>query len=267
MFGLVSGKPLAALLLSLAAGQVHAAFDIKLNFDNVQDTYKSYFAAAESYWESMITGYQQGISLNGPTISVVTPVIDGIGKTLGGAGPQTGVFQSGYGLVTTGRMEFDIADIGSLIQSNSFVDVIKHEMAHVLGFGTLWQLNNVYVGGTGQYNGAFGLAAYRSEFGQPGATFVPVELEGGPGTANGHWNEGFGGGVTGIQANGKDLRNELMTGWLNTPVFVSRTTIESFRDIGFTVTPVPEPESLLLFAFGLPVVAGLGVRRRRRMVA
>ena len=38
---------------------------------------------------------------------------------------------------------------------------------------------------SGEYTGAAGISAYKSEFDQPSATFVPVELEGGGG--NGKW--------------------------------------------------------------------------------
>ena len=43
----------------------------------------------------------------------------------------------------------------------------------------------------GQYTGAAALDAFKLEFNQLEATFVPVELDGGAGTANGHWNMGI----------------------------------------------------------------------------
>jgi hypothetical protein len=61
---------------------------------------------------------------------------------------------------------------------------------------------------------------------------------------------------------GRDLANELMTGWLNTPSFVSKTTVMSFMDIGFEVQFVPIPTSILLLGCGL--IGFFGVTRKRR---
>ncbi len=112
----------------------------------------------------------------------------------------------------------------------------------------MWTQNNLYVNGTGQYTGAHALAAYQSEFDQPDATYVPVELGGGPGTQDGHWNEvDDGAGFTGLvsSVSGSDMRYELMTGWLDTDedYFISEMTLGSLRDIGYniaTTTAVPE---------------------------
>lgn len=121
-------------------------------------------------------------------------------------------------------MEFDSADAAYQISNGTFGDLILHEMSHVIGSRTLWSgsaagapgYQELYVSGSGQYTGAEGLAADQNEFvGQSAATFVPVELGGGPGTANGHWDKMDGGGSpTGITrvSDGADLRDMLMTG-------------------------------------------------------
>ena len=259
-----------AAALSTVALSSHAGFDITLNYSGPSQ-YQSYFTQAESFWESVITGYQSGISLTGLTISASIGSIDGQWGTLGYAGPTSAVYQGGYALATAGTMVFDSADMSYMVSSGNFANVIKHEMAHVLGIGTLWEYNGVYTEGSGQYTGAAGVAAYQSEFNQAGATYIPVELGGGAGTANGHWNEvDNGSGATGIvDRQGRDMRDELMTGWMNPSSFVSNTTIASLQDIGFTVnlngtTPaaaVPEPETALLFALGLPLLAWARQRR------
>ena len=165
-------------------------------------------------------------------------------------------------------MRFDSADIPSLVTNGLFDDVIRHEMAHVIGFGTRWTNNGVYVTNSGEYRGRFALATYQAEFNQPGASYVPIELGGGDGTKNGHWNENENGqGSTGITAGpGRDMQYELMTGWLNAPTFVSRTTAASFYDIGYTVnlSAVPEPGALALWLLGVPLLAGVAVRRRNK---
>lgn len=254
----------AAAALAVASLSANAAFDIDVVYSG-DASYQQYFTAAESFWESVITGYQAGISITGLTIDASVSAIDGAGGILGQAGPTFGTNQGGYLLVTEGVMQFDVADVAGLVSGGAMTEVIMHEMAHVIGFGTVWDYNGLY-NTPGQYTGAAGLAMYQAEFNKPGATFVPVELGGGPGTAGGHWNEVDGGaGATGITDGfGRDMGNELMTGWLNSPTFVSMTTIASFEDLGYTVNfaAVPEPESMMLFALGLPAVL-LHLKRRR----
>ena len=261
--GLSRAGILACAWILLAASPARALpFDISVVFGGgLTASQQDVFLQAEAVWEGLITGYQPGIVIDAVVLNASGVAFDGVGGILGSAGPEFGTAQGGFILATRGSMRFDTADLASLETAGFLEDVILHEMAHVLGLGTLWTWNGVYVTGSGQYTGPFGLAAYREEFNQPGATFVPVELGGGAGTANGHWNENnFGAGLTGItDPVGQDFRNELMTGWLNPPTFISQTTVQSFRDIGFTV--VPEPSSASLLALGLIWVA---TRRRPR---
>lgn len=255
-------------------------FNINLNFSGLTATQEGYFTQAANFWESVITGYAPsvtGSNINGVTISASGATIDGVGGVLGSAGPQTGWAGAtgGYTLAKTGQMNFDLADINNMISNGTFTAVIEHEMAHVLGFGTLWTNNGVYTNNTYQYTGQYGLAAYRAEFNQPSATYVPVEQGGGNGTANGHWNEvDNGAGTTGFtDSQGRDMMYELMTGWLNTPVanlFVSNTTIQSFRDLGYSVSnldisaeAVPLPANFWMFASALLSLLGVNGRTRK----
>ena len=221
------GWGIAGILALLLAGPAHALpFDINVIFGGgLSPSQQAVFTQAENTWESLVPGYQAGISITSLDITASGIAIDGPGGILGQAGPTWGTDQGGFILSTDGIMQFDTADLSVLETSGDLVDVILHEMAHVVGLGTLWELNGVYVNGTGQYTGAAALAAYQAEF-DLAATFVPVELDGSAGTANGHWDETWAGGP-----------NELMTGWLNAPTFISNTTVRSFVDIGY----VPEP--------------------------
>lgn len=252
--------------MTVASMGAQAAFDITVNYSG-DSAYQSYFDNAASFWEGLITGYQGSVSLTGVTIDASIEVIDGEWGTLGYAGPTGTSVQGGFRYATTGIMVFDSADMAYMTGTGTFADVIRHEMAHVLGFGTLWTHNGVYVDGTGRYTGAAALAEYRTEFNQPGAAFIPVELGGGGGTADGHWNEvDNGAGNTGItDGNGNDMRNELMTGWLNAPTYVSRTTVAQFQDIGYTVniSAVPEPQTVAMFALGLPVLLRFARRQNK----
>lgn len=245
-----------AAFASLMSG-ARAAVDITINFTGFSTSQRAIFSQAETYWETQLVGYLPGISLTGFTIDASAPAIDGAGGILGQAGPTTGVFQGGYVLTTAGEMEFDSADADRLESQGLFSDVVLHEMAHVIGFGTWWNANGVYVDGTGQYLGANGLNAYRQEF-DSSANFVPVDITSGPGTRDGHWAEL----TTVFDPQGRPLRNELMTGFLNTPTYISNTTLASFRDLGYVtaVVSAPEPGTFALLAVG---TLGFFMRRRK----
>lgn len=287
------------LLLAMLglAGPAHAVSLIQLDFDGpMSDIERQTFLDAADFWNSAITGYKLHSDAEGNptphnlTITASVTAIDGPGQVLGAAHPLTVSYYDNDPFspnptmalyyATTGLMEFDSADVNLLVANQTFYGVVLHEMAHVLGFGTLWEANNdvngttysLYLDGSGRYTGPNALAQWRTEFNQPLASFVPVELEGEEGTANGHWNEAlFGIANTGISSvdHGLDFRNELMTGWSSDPFFVSRTTLGAIEDLGYTVdysmagivshTVVPEASSL---ALGL-VAAGFALRRRR----
>lgn len=249
----VTGATTAALLTVAAtfteAAQAFSPFNIELNFiTDVSAANQAAFETAEATWESLIVGYQPSVtSVFDLVIDVEFTEFDGPGGALAGAGPNAGITEGGFGLPALSFMFFDTADIDQQKAEGIFESTILHEMAHAMGFGTLW--NNeffdvpqqVYVEGSGQYTGAFGLAAYQREY-DPTASFVPVELDGGPGTANSHWDELF---VT--DPFGRPLFREIMTGLADPPEeYISNTTIQSFADIGylparFTADPNPLP--------------------------
>lgn len=258
-------------LFSFNTSAEASSFGISFNFSGLTSAQQSYFSAAANFWDAIITGYNDKITdtrISGVSISASGSSIDGIGGVLGSAGPQTAwnsLGSGGYVLTRTGSMQFDTADINNMIGNGTFTSVIEHEMAHVLGFGTLWTDNNLYIADSGKYTGNYGLAAYKSEFSQASAAYVPVELEGSAGTANGHWNEMLNGsGDTGIKdSQGRDMKNELMTGWLNAPTFLSTTTVQSFRDLGYTVVPLPAS----VWLFGSALLSMMGVSARKRLAA
>ncbi len=270
---------LLGLFLLSAAPSARASLAIQVNYSGPSQ-FEPFFAAAANTWESLLVGYQDGsiqaVSsgssyLGQPVSTPLTTVFinavlapnDGVGGVLGFAGPtQVALDAAGFILTTDGIMSFDDADAGNLVTNGLFADVVLHEMAHVLGFGTLWANNGVYTSGTGEFGGANANAAWQAEFGQAGA--ADVELGGGAGTAEGHWNEVNGGaGLTGITDSlGRDMRDELMTGWINGNSFISQTTIGSFIDIGFigSVAAVPEFSA---FASGSLIAMTLFSRRRK----
>jgi len=270
-------KTLVFSSLLASSPLVSASFDITLaGLNSFSTAHQVAFTEAETFWENIITGYQPDYQkkrnspdLTGITINTTSITSDGVGNTLGSAGPTnfTNSFYYNYKYAVAGVMNFDPADLSNMDSNGSLLNIIKHEMAHVLGLGTLWSDNGLYNTGSGEYTGAAGLSAYQAEF-DAAATFIPVELEGGTGTANGHWNEGNGLELTGItDSNGNDLRDELMTGiyYNNGKTFLSNTTISSFQDLGYTVAfpvAVPVPAAIWLF---LSALGFLGFSNKKKV--
>ncbi len=202
------------------------------------------FNLAKSRWEQAITGDLGAIATGnlstGPTcgnqnlnttindvlIFVQLDSIDGPGQILGQAGP---CFYRGSGpfpnLISIGIMTFDTFDLAGLAAQGELNDVILHEMGHVLGFGTLWNAPfPVANAGLTQFTGANALAAYTGSNGGTGA-FVPIEDNGGAGTAGSHWEESI-------------FQSEVMTGFITGTVRpFSLTTLQSMADMGYVVNP------------------------------
>ena len=280
----------ALLFFATAGPSAHALFDLTLNIPTPSSftptqlaNLQTAIAQAETLWESKITGYQPGISITGMTISFIE------GSALGDTFPPATVSQGGFQLATSTTIRIAASAIDNYfawtgagfpspnpayLGQNYLDDIVAHEIGHALGIGTLWLANDVYTNSTGMYLGTHGVQAYRAEF-DPAATFVPVELAGNPGTIDQHWNQLMRSSaqegnpanpfilspLTGItDAQGRDSGMDLLSGALDPDYgqpFLSRTTLQSLRDLGFTV--VPEPSGIVLLLFASVTV---GCRRR-----
>jgi len=199
-------------------------FDIVVNYSG-DSRFQSAFDEAAARWEQVIVADLPNVNtsrwglIDDLLIDASVIFIDGPSNVLGRAGPDA--VRGGSSLPYHGIMEFDSADVQMMATNGTLVDVILHEMGHVLGLGTLWD-NLGLKSGNFQYIGVNALAEYRTLSGQQNAQSIPLETGGGAGTAGGHWSESVFGG-------------ELMTGYAGGSMALSRMTIASLQDMGYGV--------------------------------
>jgi hypothetical protein len=204
------------------------------------------FLDAADRWEVLLIGDLTDIPINVPAgscgsgspalnetiddllIFATIDSIDGPGGVLGQAGPC--LIRSANQLPVVGRMIFDDADLANLQAAGALDDVILHEMAHVIGFGSVWDNLDLLAdpaldGGTDpHFTGTRAIEAFDRIGGEgySGAK-VPVEDGGGVGTADAHWRESVFG-------------NELMTGFLSVGSNpLSEVSVASLWDMAYQV--------------------------------
>ncbi|MDU8910513.1 leishmanolysin-related zinc metalloendopeptidase [Aestuariicoccus sp. MJ-SS9] len=154
--------------------------------------------------------------------------IDGSGGVLGRAGPTA--VRGGSYLPATAIMEFDVADAETYDGRGLWDDIILHEMLHSLGFGTMWSYMGLatgsVAGGDLRFTGDLANDFYRTEFtdiynadgGRDAG--IPIETDGGSGTAGGHWDELL-------------FVGEIMTGYINGSNYLSTMSVAALEDMGY----------------------------------
>jgi hypothetical protein len=194
---------------------------------------KNAFKSAANRWTKVIVGDVPSVLVGGEVIDDLLieaqgVAIDGPGGILGQAGP-TNLRPASAGvnafLPAKGIMSFDTADLAQMQANGTLVDVITHEMGHVIGIGTIWTHKGL-LAGAGTNNPRFTGTKAKKEFGTlkgTGPVAVPVENTGGPGTRDSHWRESL-------------FRNELMSGFIAAPNNpLSKMTAASLKDLGYVV--------------------------------
>jgi Leishmanolysin len=229
-------------------------FNITLQFgSSIQPNVRSAFTSAASKWEQVligdlgnvnatvdpadcgVTGFQSVSSVDDVIIFADVQPIDGKGGTLAQAGPCLVRQNSSSEPISSisGAMVFDSADIDDLAKAGQLTETVRHEMGHVLGFGTFWKFRPGLLvnggasgacGATPTYAGSGAVGQYAT---LGGSGDVPVEgsADGsGPGTCDSHWRE-------------TTFKTELMTGYLDPNVAnpFSKMSIAAMQDLGYQV--------------------------------
>jgi len=190
--------------------------------------YYDVFKAAADRLTTLIVGELPDVTVYGAkggpktvddiVISAELGPIDGLYGILGQAGPTA--VRTSSSLPATAQMKFDIADVDAMGLA-TFADVVLHEMAHSLGVGSIWDRLGLVT------NGLFTGAQAVSEYHAMGGTLsgIPVEQDGGSGTAGSHWDE-------------ETFGNELMTGYINAGEnYFTAMSAASFADLGYVIRP------------------------------
>ena len=208
---------------TFTATATEAVYNIELvhvGSSQLTDSQRRAFERAEQFWETAIRGNLDWSTVRKPSLEdclaknditgeipgdrvvddlliyVQLREIDGPAGVFGGAGPCQ--IRADNSLPVVGVMFFDLGDLDGLETHGHLEGTILHEMAHVIGFGTLWDhlglLENRASGVGGQdthFTGAATLRAFREVGGgsYTGGGLVPVQHQGGEGVWNGHWRE------------------------------------------------------------------------------
>ncbi len=224
----------ASVKASASKAAIQSAYKIEVRFlGGLNTAQKRAFKTAADRWSRVIVGDLPSVMVGGVLIDDLLieaqgVPIDGPGGVLGQAGP-TNLRPAGAGtsafLPAKGIMSFDTADLAQMQANGTLVDVITHEMGHVIGIGTIWALKGLLVG-AGTANPRFKGSNAKREFGvlkSTGPLPVPVENGGGAGTRDSHWRESV-------------FKSELMSGFIAAPNNpLSRMTVASLQDMGYVV--------------------------------
>ena len=234
-------------------GGMQVGFDVDIRFidGSLTAAQKNVILQAAARWEEIITGdlpdafTTDGLFVDDVAIDVFAGSIDGAGNVVADAMPFAADLRPGSMLPARAQIRMDSEDL-SLLEEGRLFNIAVHEIAHALGFGSLWDADHMGLvfgagGGDPQFNGPAATAEYNSIFGLS-ASSVPLENTGGEGTRDAHWRQ-------------SGFDDELMTGTGDfggssghTPL--SRITAASLADLGYQVDlgkadPYGPPSSIL----------------------
>lgn len=244
-----------AIFTAKATPAVYNIEIVHVSSSLLTDSQRKAFERAEQFWERAITGNLAWSTVRKPQVQdclarnditeevpdeqvvddlliyVSIKEIDGPAGVFGGAGPcLIRDPATSNSLPVVGVMFFDLGDMDGLETNGHLEGTILHEMAHVIGFGTLWDhlgLLHDPAGHGRSANTLFGGEAAIEAFDDirgdhyTESDSVPVQNLGGEGVWNGHWRELV-------------FRTELMTPFIDRGLNpLSAVSIASLVDIGY----------------------------------
>ena len=224
---------------------------IKLSFSqSTPETYKQFAREAAGVWASIIdaTIFDAPFASITPNGFQVTMHIELSNQGNNGTLAYAGVMESyvvppqpyhtaggylsytyngstGFLIPTEGLMNMNTAYTASMEANNTVVDVITHEMGHLLGLGSFWGAYNEHQatkvdGYATRWKGAQANAFYSSIGGVGDA---PIEDQYGAGTQGAHWDEQM-------------FDTEIMTGFAeNTDMPMSLLSVYALADMGWKI--------------------------------
>lgn len=254
---------------------------------------------AETFWEGLLTGFSGMQRVSFALTAAMTP-IDGSFGTVAFAGPRRAERVTGedptsgaprtFVRATAGQMTFDADDFGAgasrPLSEQIFLDAAIHEVAHAIGFGTLFTHNDLIGGTDDRYFGAQAVAAFNTA---NGTAVESIPLQDGAA----HWSEcwiaeALGEACTPTDGSGRAGTTndpEIMSAILpRSGATMSTATLGVFRDLGFltvgpeialsipdaaaaAIAPVTLPASGVLLFFALGGLAIVGRRRGTKAIS
>ena len=246
-------------------GSGNDSFDIDVRYVGIPPTkaQRALFDEAAAFWSGAITGDLPdmpvlssgwtcvesdplfGSTIDDLTIQVVLAPIDGLDGTLAQAAWCARRPAASGDLPSIGILVVDEEDIGPRKTAGELKTIIIHEMAHVLGFGTLWRefgfLENPSVvwstdsppeevaGQMTHFDGPVAIAEFDMLDTTDSFTGIPVPVENdtgeyNPGGLDAHWRES----VFGAESMTPSLDSGV-------PIPVSEVTLASLEDLGYVV--------------------------------
>jgi len=200
-------------------------YNIFINFkgNNWTSELQQAFVDASEFLSDTITGDIPNFWLiDDVYISASLNNIDGSGGVLGQAGAW--LLRPSSSLPAAAFMQFDTADANDFNDAGTWDDIVLHEMLHSIGFSSnIWARLGLISGNwtdSPYFTGQNAKIAYEALFGADASLGVPLEEDGGIGTAYSHWDEEI-------------FDNELMTGFINDDNYLSDMTIAALEDMGY----------------------------------
>ncbi len=135
------------------------------------------------------------------------------------------------GMALEGDVQIDPNDATTALNYGMYENLLMHEMLHAMGFGTTWTQQGLLQNYNGdlRFTGAEATRAYNDLYptlaaGDPlSSRGVPVETDGGSGSAGKHWDE-------------STFDKILMTTTLDRSEVLNDLTLAALEDMGFETT-------------------------------